>query len=157
MEATADNYFGIPGKKTESTVQVINRSTMEVKLNKISWTGNDDTTTSLMLKPNELYTFRHIHNLSSGTPYSDPYWLTNENSYEGFYRVDDLKKTGKPENDPAITVTFDVDIAGSEFKTSTVMWFIKVSIRLKERDTGRLKFFRRSTVNFSSKAFVLEP
>ncbi len=154
MEATANNYFGIPGKKIEITAQLINRSAVDIKLNKISWIQGDDTTTSKILKPNELYTFNHTAALSSDIPYSSPYWLNNTHS-EGLFNVSDLTKIGKPENDPAISATFDIDIAGLNLKSERPLVYKTVD-PIKGEVYRPFEILPPVTVNFSSKAFVFK-
>ena len=59
FEAGAADFIGIPGRKTEYTVQVIVRNNAVITLKKISWLDRSDSTTGISLQNNKLYTFKH--------------------------------------------------------------------------------------------------
>ena len=153
MEATADEYFGIPGNKIEITVQAINRSTTNITINRISWNNKNDTTTSLALKPNELNTFRHSEKLSSSLSFSDPYWLVHANENEGFFSVHDPEKTGKPENDTVYKVVFDLTIEGLNIKIERPLIHKSVDPIAGEKYRP-FEILPVATVNFSANAFM---
>ncbi|MBA3663208.1 MAG: PIG-L family deacetylase [Bacteroidetes bacterium] len=111
MEAYAADYTCVPGNSISLSVQVIKRNKGEAKLNKINYIGISDTSTFLVLKTNELYNFKRIQKLKTETPYSNPYWL-NEKHGSNRFVVNDKTLIGKPENDPALKVMFDVEIGG---------------------------------------------
>ncbi|MDB5255841.1 MAG: hypothetical protein JWM14_536 [Chitinophagaceae bacterium] len=108
MEAYAADYIAIPGSDIATTVQVVNRNKNLVTLNTIRYI-NQDTTLSLALKANELYTFKHTGKLPARFAYSNPYWL-NEKHSNGLYSVRDQLLVGKAENDPEVFITFNVTI-----------------------------------------------
>ncbi|MGZ4038361.1 MAG: PIG-L family deacetylase, partial [Bacteroidia bacterium] len=109
LEACAADYTGVPGFDVITTVNALNRSTLDVKLNKISYFGQTDTTLSLSLKLNELFAAKHKEKIPAGTPYSNPYWL-NEAHSPGMYVVKDHSLIGKPQNEPAEKVVFDMNV-----------------------------------------------
>ncbi|MEO8148639.1 MAG: PIG-L family deacetylase, partial [Bacteroidia bacterium] len=113
LEASVTDYIGIPGDSINITTQIINRNSADVKLNKITFL-NTDTTTKLGLKNNELLSFNHKEKLPLNLPYSNPYWL-NEKHDPGIYTVRDPLLIGKPENDAAAVVAFDIEINGTPF------------------------------------------
>lgn len=115
LEAGATDYIGVPGNVIDITAQVVVRNNNIVKLQKISWPGKSDTTTTLSLKHNELYSFKHKEKLSSTMSYSNPYWL-NETHGIGMFNVQDRQLIGQPENNSPSNVTFHVDIAGLAFQ-----------------------------------------
>ncbi len=109
LEAVASDYLAIPGEETGVTLQVVNRSKTNVVLNKINFPAGSDTSTRLTLKQNELYTFKRKEKTSSELSYSNPYWL-NEKHESGFYNVKNIQLIGKPENEAALSATFNISI-----------------------------------------------
>jgi LmbE family N-acetylglucosaminyl deacetylase len=108
MEAYTADYIAISGNDINTTVQIINRNKNSVTVNSIRYI-NQDSTLTLALKPNELYTFKHIGKLPKDFSYSNPYWLNKKHS-NGLYTVSNPLLIGKPENNPAATVTFTITI-----------------------------------------------
>jgi len=114
LEAGVSDYIGIPGKPIQINPQLIVRNNYKVKLNKISWLSKTDSTTSLTLNHNELYSFTHNEILSAQTAYSNPYWL-NEKHDIGMFTVKDRMLIGTPKNISKSTITFFIEIDGVEF------------------------------------------
>ncbi len=108
VEAYASEYIAIPGNDIVTTVQILNRNKNLVTLNSIRYI-NQDSTLSLTLKANELYTFKHTGKLPANFIYSNPYWL-NEKHSTGLFSVRDQLLVGKAENDPMVTVTLQVTL-----------------------------------------------
>ena len=152
LEARADDFTGIPGDTVNITTQIICRNHADAKLNRINFLQQADTTTNLTLKYNELYTFKHKEQLSSTLPYSNPYWL-NEKHSEGQFVIKDPLLIGKPENNPAVTVTFYIDINGLPLQ-------IKKPVLFKTTDPVKGEVYRPyevlppATVNISEKVYV---
>ncbi len=152
IEVSAINYSAIPRYKTEYSAQLINRSTCDIKVNNISWSQNDDTVMSLLLKPNVFFTFKHALTIPGNTPYSGPYWL-NTSHDEGFFTVKDPTLIGKPENTPALSVIFDIDIEGLKLKIERPVVYKSVD-PIKGEVYRPLEILPPATINFSSKSFV---
>ena len=152
MEAYAANYIGIPGKAADFTVQVINRSGNPVKLDKIYWPGKNDTLTNLMLKPNELYTFKHREVLSASLPYSNPYWLNNKHK-PGMYTVNNKILISEPENDPAASIKFEIEINDIKLQVERAVVY-KYTDPVKAEIYRPFEILPPATVNFSEKAYV---
>jgi len=151
MEAYANDYIAIPGKELATTVQIINRNKNSVVLSRINYV-DQDTITTLTLKSNELYTFKHISKLSAATPYSNPYWL-NEKHTSGLYSVPNKLLIGKAENDPAETVTFQVTI--SDLKLSIVRPIVyKYTDPVKGEIYRPLEVLPPATVNIAERVYV---
>lgn len=109
LEAFSPEYIGIPGQEVAITVQIVNRNKSNVRLNKVSYLNQSDTTCQLALKTNELYTFKRKEKLAESLPYSNPYWLNEEHS-TGFYTVKNSQLIGKPENESSTKVAFNITI-----------------------------------------------
>ncbi|MES2593420.1 MAG: PIG-L family deacetylase [Bacteroidota bacterium] len=154
LEATAADYIGIPGNKVELTAQVIARNNSPVKLNKISWMGQSDTTTTLSLKPNELYSFKHKENLPATAAFSNPYWLKEQHS-AGLYTVRDQKLVGQPENAPYAKVVFDLDIAGLYLQCERGLTY-KYTDPVKGEIYRPFEILPPATVNLSEKVYIFD-
>jgi LmbE family N-acetylglucosaminyl deacetylase len=112
MDATADKYYVAPGQQVTTSLELVNRSGIDVTVNRIQASDlGIDSTLSLALKNNIPANIRYIKAVRKSKPYSSPYWLT-ENHGVGLFTVTDKTLIGKPENDPAVQFTFDVTIAG---------------------------------------------
>lgn len=151
MEAYANDYSAIPGKDITTTVQIINRNKNSVVLSGIRYI-NQDTTTTLTLKPNELYTFKHTGTLPITTPYSNPYWL-NEKHTSGLYSVPNKLLIGKAENDPAQIITFQISIL--DLKLSVVRPVVyKYTDPVKGEIYRPLEILPAATVNIAERVYV---
>lgn len=112
-EAAATHYVAIPGKTIEYSVQVLARNNYPVKLKSIRWINRSDSTTTLELKHNKLYTFRHKEVLSSASPWSSPFWLKQNHPY-GHFNIQDQLLRNVPETAPGPQVELTVEIDGTE-------------------------------------------
>jgi LmbE family N-acetylglucosaminyl deacetylase len=115
LESFASDYMGIPGQEVNINTQIVCRNKTEVKINKLSFLNQSDTAMTLSLKQNELYTFKRKEKLPTTLPYSNPYWL-NEKHESGLYTVRDRNLIGKPENDAAGKITFDITLQDLNLK-----------------------------------------
>ena len=152
LEAMATDYIGIPGHDVNITTQVVNRNKADIKLNAISFLKQTDTTTALILKQNELYTFKHKEKLSATAPYSNPYWL-NEKHDIGIYTVHNPLLIGKPENDAYAKVTFDITIQDLNLKIERALVY-KSTDPVKGEVYRPFEILPPATVNISDKVFV---
>lgn len=151
MEAVAADYIGIPGNKVDLTAQIIFRNNISVKLNKLSWI-TEDTMPALILKKNELQTFRHKEVLPSTIVYSNPYWLT-ENHDAGLFTVKNLQLIGQAENTPAAKVIFDIDLNGLNLKCARDLVY-KYTDPVKGEIYRPFEVLPPATVNMSEKVYV---
>ncbi len=115
LEVTADSYSATPGQKVSLEVEVVNRSTADVKLTGIQYQPmNMDSSLNLMMENNQPYEWTKVMNLPEDMPLTNPYWL-NEPGTLGMYAVDDREKIGLPETERVFGVEFFVDIEGESF------------------------------------------
>lgn len=152
MEACAADYMGIPGNEVSITTQIIARNKSEIKLNGISFFNQTDTSTAQLLKQDELYTFKHKEKLAAGVPYSNPYWL-NEKHPVGMYVVNNKQLIGKPENDAAAKVTFDITINDLHLKIERGLVY-KYTDPVKGEVYRPFEVLPPATINISDKVFV---
>ena len=152
MEAYAADYTCIPNTDITITTHIINRNINEVKLNKISFLKQTDTTTSLTLKHNELYTFFHKEKLPATTAYSNPYWLNEEHEI-GRYTIKDPFLIGTPENNPPTKVVFDLTVSDLNFKIERTIVY-KYTDPVKGEIYRPLEILPPATVTISDNVFV---
>lgn len=115
MEANTEDYIGIPGENVKINAQLVKRNNVDIKLNAISYLHQTDTSLTLNLKTNELFSFKHTERLPSTLPNSNPYWLKEPHTI-GLYRVDDPLLIGEPENKSTTSVVFDINVQGLPLK-----------------------------------------
>ncbi|MDF2456965.1 MAG: hypothetical protein K0R51_2958 [Cytophagaceae bacterium] len=151
IEAFASDYIAIPGNDVVTTVQIVNRNKNQLTLNAIRFI-NQDSTLSLALKANELYTFKHTGKLPLNIAYSNPYWL-NERHSNGLYTVRDQWLVGKAENDPLVTVSFQLTIQDLPF-TLTRPVVYKYTDPVKGEIYRPLEVLPAVTVNLAEKVYV---
>lgn len=108
LEAVADAAYTNPGGQVTVSVEAINRSKSNIKLQNVtSNLGRSVLSPDRMLKDNQSNTFKLNIDIPEKQPYTTPYWLINEGSL-GMYRVDNEPQIGKPETPRALKVTFNL-------------------------------------------------
>jgi LmbE family N-acetylglucosaminyl deacetylase len=110
-EASSTDYLATANGNLLLNIQVINRSTIEVSLEKISFGNGKDSLPNKPLKYNELFSVKHKDVIPKSTKFSNPYWL-DEKPVAGLFVTNDLHLIGKPENDAAIYINFELKVAG---------------------------------------------
>lgn len=151
-EATAADYTGIPGNDVIITVQALSRNNIPVKLNKITWPGQTDTTSALVMKRNELYTMKHKEKLAADLPFSNPYWLTEPHSI-GEYTIKDQLLIGKPQNDPAVNIVLHFSINGLDLQVKRPLVY-KFTDPVKGEIYRPFEVLPPATVNIAEKVYV---
>ncbi len=151
LESYASDYIGIPGQETTVFTQIVNRNKNEVKLNSIKYLQSD-TTTALILKPNELYTFKRKEKIPADRSFSNPYWL-NEKHEVGVYTIKDHSLIGKPQNDAAEKIIFDLNFQDLNLKISRDLIY-KYTDPVKGEIYRPFEILPPATVNISEKVFV---
>ncbi len=152
LEAFAASNTGIPGNAVTLTTQVVKRNNCEAKLQKISYWNQQDTMTEHVLKTNELFTAKHTETLSANLPFSNPYWL-NEKHEPGFYHVNDPMLIGKPENNPALMVSFYIELGGLQIEVERPLVY-KWTDPVKGEIYSPFEVLPPATVNISEKVLV---
>jgi LmbE family N-acetylglucosaminyl deacetylase len=152
LEASVADYMATPNQDIAITAQVIDRNKYDVKLNSISFLQQTDTVTNLTLKQNELYTFKHKEKLATTTAFSNPYWLNGFHEI-GFYSVTNTDLIGKPENDPAAKVIFNILVNDLNLKIERAL-VSKYTDPVKGEVYRPLEILPPATINLPEKAFV---
>lgn len=151
IEASTADYIGISGQDAAITAQIVSRNKVTVKLNSIYYLQSD-TTTALTLNPNELYTFKRKEKLSSSLAFSNPYWLNQKHDI-GLYTVTNSNLIGKPENESATKVVFNVSILDLNLKIERALVY-KFTDPVKGEIYRPFEILPPATVNIPEKVFV---
>lgn len=152
IETASANYSGIPGKKTDITLQAINRSDANVKINSIVYSSNSDTIAEIPLKKNQLNTYKRSIVLDKNTPYSDPYWLKT-NHAEGFFNVKDPVMLLQPENSAAYSVQIKINVEGLDLTLNKPLVY-KSTDPIKGEVYRPFEVLPAIAADFSAKAFM---
>lgn len=161
-EAYAKDYIGIPTQPVSINAQIIESTTVPVKLNKISLYQNHNATPPLeglilngigtTLKQNELNKFESEQVLSGTLAYSNPYWL-NDKHTAGLYTVKNQMLRGLPKNPPELEVVYSVAIFDQEFNLSRPLAY-KYTDPVKGEIYRPYEVLPPATVNIASKVYV---
>lgn len=111
-EATADQYWTSPNRPLVVSMEIVNRSQVDIKLRQVSSTTlNYDTTLSTALVNNKQLLFKIRRTAQNSLEYSAPYWLQQEHSL-GTFTIPQASLIGKPESGPALTIACTFDLNG---------------------------------------------
>lgn len=117
-EASADHYWAAPGKGVVVSMEIVNRSKVEVKLLAVSSANlSYDSSIHTMLVSNKPLLFKVRRSTLPSMGYSSPYWLQQEHAL-GTFTIPHPSLIGKPESGPAITITCTVETHGSTLNLS---------------------------------------
>ena len=118
LEALPTDYAGTPGGRSEVKLNAVNRVNFPVKLISVRLPQvGRDTVLNLMLKPNELFAVNLPGIIPASLPISQPYWLEKP-QVKGLFTVTDQRLIGLPENPPALTAEFTLDLNGTVLQFS---------------------------------------
>lgn len=115
IETKAQYYQASPGENLRASIEIVNRSKTDVRVEKISseklkW----DTAYNSSVGINALLQIRSNNmKLDASADYSEPYWLKDDHSL-GLFTVTKKELIGLPENPPAIDFTFNVKVGADE-------------------------------------------
>lgn len=116
LEAVADDYAVTPGERLSLQLEAINRSAIPVQLQRVRHSfANTDSVLALNLTNNQAQRIPVKMQVPATAPISQPYWLRQEGTL-GLFHVADQQEIGLPENKPAASVQFDLQIGGEPFR-----------------------------------------
>ena len=118
IEIRANDFAVTPGDELNLAIEVINRSSVDVKLDKIYYGDLADTLVNTALADNKRMIFKTQLTIPVDSKYSQPYWLRQPGTL-GMYTVEDRSLIGKPENDPALTGRFELLVEGQRIVYET--------------------------------------
>jgi LmbE family N-acetylglucosaminyl deacetylase len=108
VSAWVKDYAVVPGSTLSYSLEVVNRSPTDWKLDSFTSPGND-TTVNQPLENNQKLIINTKYSVGVDQEISGPYWLEKKSTL-GMYRVDDLNLIGTAQNkDPfVVDITFSV-------------------------------------------------
>jgi LmbE family N-acetylglucosaminyl deacetylase len=115
LEAAADVPSAVPGEKVKLNLEAANRSSVRVTLKGITVpvAGNEGIPGADLTGRDRFQKTLEVE-LPVDLPDSQPYWLREKGSL-GMFRVDDPALIGLPENPPALTAVFALEVNGAPF------------------------------------------
>lgn len=114
LESNPADYAATPGSPVVVSINVSNRSTVPVTLVGVRYSTGTDSTLNTTLKPNDMLAFQNRLTIPKTQKISQPYWLEKPID-KGLFQVDNQQLIGLPENPPAVSTAFTLDIAGQRF------------------------------------------
>ncbi len=151
-EAFAGEYSAIPGSQVDLTAQVVNRSSIPVKLTQIRYFNQNDTLLTVSPKQNELLSYKHKETLAPTVLFSSPYWL-NEAHGIGRYVVNSQNLIGKAENEAAALVSFYFEWNDFALKVDRPLVY-KSTDPVKGEVYRPFEVLPPATINLSEKVYV---
>ena len=119
LEAQSDKAAVSPGATLRVNFTAIQRLPNQVALTGIRLTGMDGAPTvnlaPTVLANNQPSRYNASFTIPQDQPYTQPYWLAQPKD-GALYSVPDPRDIGLPENPPALTAHFRVQIAGTEIE-----------------------------------------
>lgn len=115
-EVTADNFQCAPGEKLTASVELVNRSSLSIRLQSmrseaLAW----DSTSAYVLEKNNPKVITVRHSLPDDATFSGPYWLKYPHG-AGLYTVKNERMIGRAETPPAVVFSFELAV-GSDTLT----------------------------------------
>lgn len=115
MEATTNTFAATPGEPVKLQIEAINRSSVPVKINSITYPFKGDTAVNSSLVNNEVKKFTTSFTIPENVEYSQPYWLKRPDSL-GLFFIENQRDVGLPENRPAATVKLHLSVGDNAFE-----------------------------------------
>ena len=153
LEATADDYFGTPDHLVTASLELVNRSSIDLLVDRIQSEGlNFDSASSITLKNNILLVLKTKKKVKSTLAYSDPYWLKEKHS-TGLFTVNNTALIGKPENDPAITFSFSIQVGNEKLIVNRPLIY-KITDPVKGELSRHFEIVPPIFLNLSKSVFI---
>lgn len=117
FETNPVDYAATPGETIKLTTNITGRTDVPVKLVGVRYSAGKDTTMNVTLKPNDVIQYATSITIPKTHKISQPYWLEKP-IIKGVFQVDDQQLIGLPENPPALSASYTVEIDGQRFTFS---------------------------------------
>ncbi len=151
LECTAEDFIVIPGKDITLKFEALNRSNIKANLRSVNF-GTTDTIIQKSLNNNKLLSTKYNLKIPANAAYSNPYWLNKKHSI-GAFDIEDKTLIGKPENDPSLSITYNIEIEGSIFNFTKQIVY-KSTDPIKGEVYRSLEILPPITVNFTQNVLV---
>ncbi len=113
LNAYSTSPYIAAGQEMQVNIQAINRSNQSVALNSITVLQQKEKGKTVLAKD---VLHKNTYNVSvpENTPISQPYWLIKKPA-AGYYKIANQLLVGRPENPPALTAKFRLNIENQAF------------------------------------------
>jgi len=112
LEASSQQPYAVQGDSLRINISAVNRSNVSIQLKKVTIDYLDTTMTQPLVLNRNLVMQRKLY-VNQDKEISQPYWIRDAME-KGSFNVSEQKMIGKPENPPAFTADFLVDIEGQQ-------------------------------------------
>jgi len=111
LEASTAEISATPGERISIKLEATNRSKVPVTINDIELNAPELEMDHAELENNVRFEQELSMEIPEGQSFSQPYWLRSSGSI-GMFEVSDPLMIGRPDNDPAICIPFNLIISG---------------------------------------------
>jgi len=125
VEAISQDFFVSPGDNIDIITGIVNRSDINITLNKIGLTYSDELLVDSLLQKGKMINNSFTIQIPGDEKVTQPFWLSSEHRI-GIYEVADQRLVAKAENDPALKTVFSVDINGLTIDFDTPVYHRRV-------------------------------
>lgn len=151
LNAYSNNPYVVAGQSINVKTEIINRSGISVTLERISLPG-ENINISKKLTDNILEQKEYSVKIPDSTSISQPYWLVEEHPV-GYYRFSDPRLAGLPENPPAVTAVFTLQIGGQSLTVQGEVMY-KYTDPVRGEVQGPLVVTPPVTANLANEVYV---
>jgi LmbE family N-acetylglucosaminyl deacetylase len=110
LEASSQQAYAVQGDSLRINISAVNRSNVSIQLKKVTIDYLDTSMTQPLTLNRNLVFQRKLY-VNQDKEISQPYWIRDAME-KGSFNVSEQKMIGKPENPPAFTADFLVEIEG---------------------------------------------
>lgn len=153
LEAVASEQYTTPSDDFSLSIEVINRSLLNVKLGNVSVLENT-LNLNQELKNNQKYNYKIEGKTQKDIPYTTPYWLEQKGTV-GMYRIGNERYVGMPETPKRIKASFTVSIKGYPFTFERDVVY-KYNDKAKGETYKPFEVLPKISVNIEDKVMVFE-
>ena len=114
FETNPAEYAATPGETIKLSTNVVNRENTPVQLISVHYSTGKDTTLNLTLKSDDVVLLPTTVTIPKNAKISQPYWLEKPID-RGLFQVDNQQLIGLPENPPALSVNYTIEVSGHRF------------------------------------------
>jgi LmbE family N-acetylglucosaminyl deacetylase len=120
IESVAETAYQNPDQNLKLSLEIVNRSPIDISLNKIVLPQGDNILEQSKLLKNNNTEYIEAK-VSTGNTYTNPYWL-NKHPRQGLYRVENKMHIGLPETPRPLKIkfTFNVENTPIDFESEVI-------------------------------------
>ncbi|MFT5640444.1 MAG: LmbE family N-acetylglucosaminyl deacetylase [Cyclobacteriaceae bacterium] len=153
LEARTDKIYFTKGDSIKVEIEAVNRSDYPIILTSIDMSLQDELINeAVLLQSNKSHIQEFQFAIPENTNISQPYWLKKKGTL-GMYNVSDLKRIGKPENDPLFSARISLKI-DDQYIDQVLPIVYKTTDRVKGEVSQPIVMTPEVMVNIETKSLV---